>query len=557
MRKAHRVCLSTTPWLALFLALPACSPIPRKGWVKAQIDELISNYEQKNLELAKRQKAIAKDPPGVRGLTVESEKGEWLVSADLRRAPLDVVIRKCLTQANVSFLIEGSGPYGRVTAHFSKKPLAEALNLLMEPFGCEAIREGEVVVIRDRPLDAAPFAQMVATQGPAGPQPAPTPSPSPPTPSGDKPAGAASAAAAPGSRPPGPGPGTPGEARPLAAGAGSTSAKGPQSEAMVYRVITPMFLTAEELQKDILTNVFGPSNPNISFGVVPETNQLFLYGKREEVSRGIRMIRDADEEPAHVYFEGLIVSLTTNASELLGSALQSLSYKQYSNVNLAAGFPSSPIFSQSGYFSIFRDSLQQNPLRFNALIDALVNVDQARILSRPYLMTLSGSKATLDIGNQGYVQVKSGVGAQATTTSSEPIKVGTLVSFSPTALPDGTIRLEIDMTQSQLEPASQQLNAEVRQSQAKTVLQVRDGESLLIGGLNLQTANSESFGFPYLEKIPLFNFFFRSFFNDYLQNQVFFYVTPRIWRPSLDLPINPAPQVPNRSALDALDRPYE
>lgn len=325
-----------------------------------------------------------------------------------------------------------------------------------------------------------------------------------------------------------------------------------------YRVVTPLYVPADYILTNILTPLYPSGGSNtIQYGIVPETNQVFLYGPANEVARAVRIVRDADVEPVHIYFETALVSFTSEVSEVVASALQNLAYKQYSNVNVTPGFPQSSDATNAGTFSFLRDSLADNPLSFGALINSLVSINQARILSRPYLFTLNGKTASLTVGDQGYVQVKSSTSASGSTTSANPITIGTTLSLTPTALPDGTIRLSCDIKQSQLVPSSAQLDAETENAEAQTVLQVRDGESVLIGGLNSQESNLQSYGFPYLEKIPLLNFLFKSIYNNYFQEQIFIYITPRIWRPSLQGPVEPRPEVPFQGRLNILNRPYE
>jgi hypothetical protein len=599
--------------IGLYALVVGCSPLPREDYIKGQVDELLAKYREKNEELAKRLHSLPQDAPGIREFEVIKTDGGVKVSCRLDRAPLDVVVRRLLSEAQVSFLYERAGPTGRVTASFRDQSLTTALNILLEPFEYQALEINSVVVIRAIPIGWKPKPKPVPPAAPKPVVPAPE-SPKPAAeikapesaaPPAEKPAqqdkpGTAPAVAAeqkaqvppeaskPGPvtepssaplQPPAVSPASP-SAAPKTEGAAASSpiagaepmtgaSDGSESDlfsvldetpesGITYRVVTPLYVPANYVLTNILTPLYPSGAENtIQYGIVPETNQVFLYGATGEVARAVRIIRDADIEPVHIYFETALVAFTSEVSEVVASALQNLAYKQYSGVNLTPGFPQSPDVTTAGTFSFLRDSLQDNPLSFGALINSLVAINQARILARPYLFTLNGQSAKLSVGDKGFVQVTNSASSTGVTTSSNPIQVGTDLTVTPTALPDGTIRLAIDISQSQLVAQSAQLNAETENAQAKTVLQVRDGESVLIGGLNSQESDLTSYGFPYLEKIPLFNFLFKSIYNTYFQQQVFVYITPRIWRPSLELPVEPRPQVPFRGRIDALNRPYQ
>ncbi|MFZ4099303.1 MAG: hypothetical protein ACOYKZ_03125 [Chlamydiia bacterium] len=615
----------------------------------SQVNELLAKYRENNEKLAERLQNMPLDAPGIRNLEVRHHEQDLLVTVSLDRAPLDVVIRRLLAEAKVSFLYERAGPQGRVTASFKHQPFLRALNILLEPFEYETVVQGGVYVIRERPIGESadealakalasgmgatgatgaghPGATGATGVGPAGPTgatgPGPTgvtgsmtvssttgatgatgmappgstgatgttgtptivpvgavPLPMPPPPPEQGPTGiSASPAPIPATASPQPAPATatpvgsppavnvtgPTESTPPppppSAAATPTPPATPAAPSgpppVVYRAITPLYVPASYIITNILTTVYPAGGTNsIQYGMVPETNQIFLHGPADEVARAVRMVRDADVEPTHVYFEGVLVAFSTEASEVLGAALTNLAYKQYDQISVSAGFPNSPAGGANGLIQVIRDNTQYNPLNFQALIQNLVAIDQARVLARPYLFTLSGNQASLNVGDSGYVQVSSG-GAGGTTTSSNPITVGTTLTFTPNVLPDGTIRLQVNLSQETFQPASFELQAETQKAQASTVLQIRDGESVLIGGLNLQESSQQSNGFPYLEKIPLLNFIFKATYNTYFQDQVFFYVTPRIWRPSIDLPVEPVPKIPFESKLDALNRPY-
>jgi len=517
--------------LLLGLMQIACSPFPDQDLVRQRVDELLAMYEHKNIELAKRINQLPLDAPGIRHLAINKE--QQTVSARLDRAPLDVVIRRILQDSERSFIYERAGPTGRVTAAFQEQSLLSALNIVLEPFEYHAVEQSGVIIIKELPL-----CSDCTTQDSEGSSPQDRA-----TALADKLPALCTAAAADSPQ------------NLLCATTVASSSRvvsQPKQDAeMVYRVITPVYVPADYIQSNILAQIYptGKSN-NIQYGIVAETNQIFLYGESDEVARAVRMIRDADQEPVHIYFESALVAFSSSVAEIVGAALQNLAYRQFSNVNIGPGFPGASQATSPGTFTFLRDSAQNNPLSFGSLISSLVDINQARVLARPYLFTLSGSTASLDIGDQGYVQIQQP--GQGITTSSTPIQVGTQLTLTPTALPDGTIRLELSLSQSQLQPASAQLQAEQQEASATTVLQIRDGESVLIGGLNLQESELQSFGYPFLEKIPLFNLFFKSTYNRYFQSQTFFYVTPRIWRPSLYTPVQPAPGVPFDDTLGKL-----
>src|SRR6185503_19236236 len=112
---------------------------------------------------------------GIRSLSVESvagRPGELLVSADLDRAPLKLLVERLFEQARVSHLIQTQSLMGRVTARFERHPLPSMLVEILGPHGYVAeVRDG-LIVISD-----APQASGAATMSPAPGAPSPPPGP--------------------------------------------------------------------------------------------------------------------------------------------------------------------------------------------------------------------------------------------------------------------------------------------------------------------------------------------------------------------------------------------
>src|SRR4030095_1356190 len=87
------------------------------------------NEEVNNLVQAYRQQSVratqASSPGGIRSLVVEpvaDKPGEFVVTADLERAPLGLIVRRLLEQTRVPHLIIPQSLIGRVTGRFDKHP---------------------------------------------------------------------------------------------------------------------------------------------------------------------------------------------------------------------------------------------------------------------------------------------------------------------------------------------------------------------------------------------------------------------------------------------------
>jgi type II secretory pathway component GspD/PulD (secretin) len=64
----------------------------------------------------------------------------------------------------------------------------------------------------------------------------------------------------------------------------------------------------------------------------------------------------------------------------------------------------------------------------------------------------------------------------------QAVSSGVMLVITPTAMSDGTIRMVVNITDSQFVPTTQNVAVETDQNPANTTMLVADGESIVIGG---------------------------------------------------------------------------
>jgi pilus assembly protein CpaC len=177
-----------------------------------------------------------------------------------------------------------------------------------------------------------------------------------------------------------------------------------------------------------------------------------------------------------------------------------------------------------------------------AFIQILQEEGMASILAQPKILALSGQQAVFQVGGEIPIRIVSSFIAQV-----EFKPFGTLVNFIPRISEEGDIILTVTPEVSQPD-----FNSPVegiptfRTRRASTSARLKDGETLVIGGL-LQTNRIENVrGVPYLQDLPVVGYFFRQ--TDYLDEvtELMVIVTPHIVSPipageTLDLPTDRTP----------------
>ncbi len=172
----------------------------------------------------------------------------------------------------------------------------------------------------------------------------------------------------------------------------------------------------------------------------------------------------------------------------------------------------------------------------DVLINALEQRGLVRMLAEPNLVALSGDTASFLAGGEIPIPVGSGSSNQITV---EWKRYGVGLAFTPTVLNGGLINLKIEPEVSQLDPNNQvPVGAGLPPipgiivRRAATTIELRDGQSFMIGGLlqNESTANVEQV--PWLASLPVLGQLFAS--RSYLKKEtdLAIIVTPRLVRPA-------------------------
>jgi Flp pilus assembly secretin CpaC len=167
-----------------------------------------------------------------------------------------------------------------------------------------------------------------------------------------------------------------------------------------------------------------------------------------------------------------------------------------------------------------------------ALIQVLQSEGMATILAQPKILAMSGQYSLFQAGGEIAIPIVNAFIAQI-----EFKPFGTLVNFLPRVSEEGDIILTVTPEVSQPDPSLSQQFPGVNQTpsfrtrRVSTTARLRDGETLVLGGL-MQTQRLERVrGIPYLQDIPIAGYAFRdtSFTDEVTELMVV--VTPHIVNP--------------------------
>ena len=191
------------------------------------------------------------------------------------------------------------------------------------------------------------------------------------------------------------------------------------------------------------------------------------------------------------------------------------------------------VLSGAAPFGFLIGKLITNGLSVDVLINALEAKGMARSLAEPNLTALSGDTASFLAGGEFPVPVPQGLGSVAITYK----KYGVGLAFTPTVLADGLINLKIEPEVSQLDTSNPVTVAGVSVPplivrRASTTVELRDGQSFVIGGLLQSQGETAQEQLPWIGDVPILGALFRSAAYKKKETDLAIIVTPRLVRPA-------------------------
>jgi MSHA type pilus biogenesis protein MshL len=190
--------------------------------------------------------------------------------------------------------------------------------------------------------------------------------------------------------------------------------------------------------------------------------------------------------------------------------------------------------------SASQDIVEKNIL---LVVEALAQQGKLQVVSQPRLRTLNNQPAVVRVGQDLPVflrQSLASTGDNPVITENitiQTVTVGTVLSITPQVSEDGLVTLDLSPAVSRLvrmESSGPGANAttapviDIRQ--ASSIVRVRDGDTVVMGGLVQESEASTKRGIPVLGDIPWLGRLFSADAKAKERTELVFFLTPRIVR---------------------------
>ncbi len=289
--------------------------------------------------------------------------------------------------------------------------------------------------------------------------------------------------------------------------------------------------------------------PDASLVIDERSNTIMVRDVKKAVDDVSTLVAKLDARTPQVLIESNLIETTPTFARALGNrfTLRAGSWTFTSAAGAdtpfigntaAAGAPPTGL---GATISIIENSIGGVKNLANAL-EAAESEGNIRIISRPSVVTLNNVASTirseriLRIPLPTSTNIASGTGASAagSAVATEKVPIGIILTVTPQVSSDGYVLMNINVKSSTVAPTATAAAGsgvlpfdELNREAVANVL-VRDGETIVIGGILKDTRNTSESGIPYLKDIPILGWAFKNmkWQKDFEELMVF--ITPRV-----------------------------
>lgn len=161
---------------------------------------------------------------------------------------------------------------------------------------------------------------------------------------------------------------------------------------------------------------------------------------------------------------------------------------------------------------------------YAAKIDALISDGKANILSRPNITTIQGKEAVINIGSEVPVPTVSTTNS-TTTTSIKYREAGIILKCTPRVNEDGIITVKVHTEVSSPMYVEDMKAYRFQKRSADTIVRLKDGQTMVIGGLIGSDEAKQMSKIPFLGDIPILGNLFKHIQKSKSDTEVMIFLT--------------------------------
>lgn len=257
---------------------------------------------------------------------------------------------------------------------------------------------------------------------------------------------------------------------------------------------------------------------------------IVLKGRLGDVETALKLLAEIDVKPRQVVIEVKVIETSPTDSEQLGVGYT------FSPVNFYDVNPGTLLTNAAGSVGltggstvpISGNSFSRTPLNFQATLNAMVTKQTAKLLATPSLQVIDNDQGSIFIGNTVSVELNSAGALGAQNQSIVQFPVGIILLVSPRISPDGTVTLHVNPVVSTISSLNAQGIPQTSAREAETTMIIKDGQTVVLGGLIQDQDTKTISAVPFLSSIPIIGELFKNRTSNHTRIDILVSITPHI-----------------------------
>ncbi|MGQ4809716.1 Type 3 secretion system secretin [Candidatus Entotheonellaceae bacterium PAL068K] len=422
---------------------------------------------------------VAKPPLASPAATTEAPEaprytGER-ISLDFQEADINDILRLIAEVSGLN-VIAGGEVQGTVTMHMMDVPWDQALDMILKTNGLAQEREGNIIRI-------APLRQLIAER--------------------------------------------------------QQRLQAQESEERAEPVVTQLVSLNYAEATELKTNLERLLSDRGSIDIDERTSTLIITDTRKQLDDIVVLVEKLDRQTPQVLIEARIVEARRTFLRDLGIRFGARysqgdvtfpSRVRVAGTGVEAGnflvdLPAAVTTGSGGAIGIALDGV-------SGLLDLELSAAEAsgrsKVISNPKIATLDNTEAMIQSGTRIPFETVSAEG-----TETEFVDATITLRVTPHVTPDNFISMRIEVAKDEpnttVTSAAGQPSIDTREATSSVL--VRDGDTIVIGGLYRRTVNSNRSGVPWLQNLPVLGWLFHTNFQQDNTDELLIFITPHIIQP--------------------------
>ncbi len=259
----------------------------------------------------------------------------------------------------------------------------------------------------------------------------------------------------------------------------------------------------------------------------PNTNSLIVVTDPENLELIQQILNQLDKVPEQVMIETMIVEATLDKSLKFGVEWNYVQERAFGSAGVT-GSATQDLGQQTNPLPQgFRYSLSGGNL--TAFVNALQTDDKFQVLSTPRIFTSNNVEAEINISQSIPYVLSTREDNNGNLTFNYAFQdVGIVLNVIPQISANGYVTLDVVQTANDLQGFTDFNAPIVNQRQAQTTVSVKDGETIILGGIMRNTVTSRVKKLPLLGDIPILGELFKSTSRQNTKTELLVFLTPRV-----------------------------